>query len=918
MRSETLQASPTVQSTSLERKPQLSERTKTALAAWAVAGIVVMVFWKTIFRAVPISNLYLIGHWDSLFAAFRQGVLLPIDPSGVLESFPYYTQSSQQLHAGMLPLWNHLNAFGAPLCGDLEATVFSPLRWLFYLVPCAYTYNLQLVVQVLVSALGAFALTRTLGAGRGPSIFAALAFGLCPFMLWYLELQSGTGFVLYPAVLWLFARAAKTGKSGDAVWAGIGSGLSVLIGHPEPAFFGTAIASTLMALIAVPSYGWIRFIRLLAVAGVSAVCVAAPALFPFLEFVRSADCYKFGVSNALSLHWQALAYNLLSPAAGGASPYLGVLVLPLVAIAFTGKRRKTAICLAIICVLAAIPAANLWPFCLVSQQPPFSYLITIYFVPIFLLAMAVLSAIGLTNFLDAIESGRAGKQAAVMAVVACLSLAVPFMLQAQHVNLSITNFDVQLPDAALNLKTWHRDAAIGGIFVFTVLALLWWRRRVGERRLPAGIIAAGVILVLNFVSVASVAKTSLTPCPSFAFPVLPVTTFLKESGERCLAMTAHILKPNVNVLYGIEDLRSMNSMWPKRYLKFVTACGADCDQYNQIYNGALSSLLDLGSVKYVLSQSPVLCKDDPTPATTPFGLMSCPLVLADGVTVSGGGLWTDAVNAAAGGYLTFVQPSDVLRSSKLRLIFVVKNAAGDFLWFSDRLTPVEAQAFTLALPSNSQDQCKLYLRLFDSASGRFVSVAGHDELPMSELDTNTTSAKGHFVLERSYRDSQLRIYRNTGSLPHAYVCFNGKFVSDEKQAFETITSKDFDSHSQVALECGEDAMIHRLSTERENAAIVPATIVQRRPAQTMIEYRVNDPGWLVLTDTFYPGWNAYLDGKRVPIVRANYLFRAIAVPAGAHRVVFRYEPVSFYAGLLTALSFIAVLTIFALLRRRTN
>jgi len=56
-------------------------------------------------------------------------------------------------------------------------------------------------------------------------------------------------------------------------------------------------------------------------------------------------------------------------------------------------------------------------------------------------------------------------------------------------------------------------------------------------------------------------------------------------------------------------------------------------------------------------------------------------------------------------------------------------------------------------------------------------------------------------------------------------------------------------------------------------------------------------GYLVLLDSYYPGWRAYVDGKQAEILRANYAFRAVRVPAGKHRVEFVYRPRSFYAGL---------------------
>ena len=65
----------------------------------------------------------------------------------------------------------------------------------------------------------------------------------------------------------------------------------------------------------------------------------------------------------------------------------------------------------------------------------------------------------------------------------------------------------------------------------------------------------------------------------------------------------------------------------------------------------------------------------------------------------------------------------------------------------------------------------------------------------------------------------------------------------------------------------------------------------------------------MLTDSWFPGWKATVDGHDVPIERVDYLIRGVPVPAGAHRVEFRYQPASWRAGwILSLLALIAILT----------
>jgi len=78
---------------------------------------------------------------------------------------------------------------------------------------------------------------------------------------------------------------------------------------------------------------------------------------------------------------------------------------------------------------------------------------------------------------------------------------------------------------------------------------------------------------------------------------------------------------------------------------------------------------------------------------------------------------------------------------------------------------------------------------------------------------------------------------------------------------------------------------------------------------------------LVLSDTYYPGWEVYVDEKRDKIYKANYCFRAVALSKGKHKVKFAYNPLSFRIGLyvsLTTLLLIISFIIYTLEQSRTK
>ena len=95
--------------------------------------------------------------------------------------------------------------------------------------------------------------------------------------------------------------------------------------------------------------------------------------------------------------------------------------------------------------------------------------------------------------------------------------------------------------------------------------------------------------------------------------------------------------------------------------------------------------------------------------------------------------------------------------------------------------------------------------------------------------------------------------------------------------------------------------------------VLVASLAEDRPERVVTQLTSDSAGLLVLADLFYPGWTAEVDGHPWEMLRADGVFRAVALPAGSHRVAFRYQPLSFKVGV--ALSVAALVAILALTRR---
>jgi uncharacterized membrane protein YfhO len=89
------------------------------------------------------------------------------------------------------------------------------------------------------------------------------------------------------------------------------------------------------------------------------------------------------------------------------------------------------------------------------------------------------------------------------------------------------------------------------------------------------------------------------------------------------------------------------------------------------------------------------------------------------------------------------------------------------------------------------------------------------------------------------------------------------------------------------------------------------SIVEHKPNFLKYEATVQGQGLAVFSEIYYPGWKATIDGTEVPVLRADYILRALEVPAGKHTITFSFEPKPYTVGnkVTTASSWLVLLVL---------
>jgi hypothetical protein len=190
---------------------------------------------------------------------------------------------------------------------------------------------------------------------------------------------------------------------------------------------------------------------------------------------------------------------------------------------------------------------------------------------------------------------------------------------------------------------------------------------------------------------------------------------------------------------------------------------------------------------------------------------------------------------------------------------------------------------------------------------------------------------GYFVDDGSHRvgpilftAGTMTIQRVPDPLPRAYFVSQVHWAKNEAGVIGRLTSPDFDYRREVIIMEGEalrqaqdkekaEAKALRQTQDKTEEEIGTVNVVREGANEVSLKVEAPSAGFVVLTDTFYLGWQALVDNQPTPIWPANLAFRAVAVEAGAHEIVFSYRPRSFTIGLWVSALTLALVVVMGIL-----
>lgn len=900
-------------------------------------------------------------------ATLGRVVLAPSD--ALVYAFPMRMIAMKMVLSGQLPLWNPWVFSGFPMFADMQAALLYPGTWLFAVLSPNAAINLLMISSYSVAILGTYAFGREIGCSRLGSAFGGLTFGLSGWMLAHLPHTCTVhGMAWLPWFLLALERLRHRTTLMPVVGAAVALTMAIFSGHPPVPFY-IVVAGSLYVLFFTavgPPVGRIRYAST-AAAGVGfALLLSAVQLLPAAELARQSVRAQLSFEDfvSFSLPPSQLPMLLFPYLFGGRSGqpywgdwrgpweltgYVGIAAPMLAAAALSlARRNRHALLFGAIAPLGVILALG-------DHTPLYGLL---YHVPVFNLfraparnlylfdfSVAVLSALALTHLgperRRPLVMGGVGVGAAVLGIAAAATWFAPRLwgdLAARTTPGGLAGSVIRggpsigEPEVFLPV-----GLAVAGLVFIALRASRW-------PLLGAGCLIGLQALDLHVLNswMPNVYPPAETAWDRPAY-INRINGLERDPSRfRILFLNAggHLPAPYA---LGLWDVPMINGYDPFMLSRYGAAAGG-MDYAGTIQEDALVGdplFLDLLNARYVLATYRHDPGSNPDLGPVRFATQGLSISLRsdDRVTFD----FSPAVQATQVGLASYLSQSlDVPDDSEVARVVVtdrdgrsterpIRAGADTAEWAWDRPDvaghvahrrgpvlrdlgegfgrghiygalidlgrPIEVTRISIVRAGAGGLLNLAHVSLYDASSGQSTPVTPLQALPRDGARWRTV-----------FREGNAELLENLRVLPRAWLVGETAALAPPEilaavRHGRLPDGRPFDPRTTALVE-------DRPSAEtRPLAATASARLVRYEPNLLEVAVETPSPAMLVLSESYYPGWNAEVDGRPAPVERVDYILRGVQVPAGARRVRLRFQPLSvtigFAVSALTALALAA-------------
>ena len=811
--------------------------------------------WGLISRRLPFAIRHLrcamcdlpfvIGHlsfvilllWRPLFAGQSFFWGTPL-----LQFVPWQRMAATMWRAGYVPLWNPLAGCGAPLAANYQAAAFYPLNLLYLLLPAEVALSWTTALHLALAGWGMYRWGRAVGLEHLPATIGAFALSGSGFLVARVALFPSMAFTFPWLAVWLWRAEilVQRQRLRDGLWLGVALGLGLLAGHAQTAFYGVLLLVAYLVFRIVQGAGRTRMCRIGGSGGKEQESSLPGTSLPIYRIPGSRG--QGAGSKTCSLFIVSLLIGLSLAA---------VQLLPTAELMLQSQRPAGV-------GYDFAMTYSMWPWRLITLAAPdffgnpargdywgyATYWEDAAYVGVLPLLLAVQAVLG--------QKRREGRtvvrpEQGVGIVRFWAVCALVALVLALGKNTPVFPFLFRHVPGFNLFQAPARWLAVTTVALAALAALgaQGWSAGRHGRREPLGVVVGVALLI------AGVAAARLIPGlrPTFGLATARLGGTLAVAGALGLLRRDAAWWRTAVVAFVALDLLLFG--WPLVRTVDRALYGSSTETAR-----FLASLGMTEKLRGEPAPARVYWPTDPAHPRSEY----------------------DAEYRVRFGYLTFNDfgPRDVAYWREMREALLPNAGMLDGVATANNFDPLLVGRYADLVEAVPAAPALL----------RIMGV------------THVASDRPWPGGEPVYASPSATLYRLPEALGRAWVVPAARQVP-ASEMLSALADPAFDPAAQVLLQSPnpQSAIRNPQSAIRNPQSLT----LQDTPNRVTIHAVLDAPGYLVLADTWYPGWQAAVDGEPVELLRANYSFRAVAMDAGDHVIEMSYHPMSVWLGLVLSL-----------------